>query len=311
MRVPSLFKEYIWLVNTIWKARRISFADLQDKWLDTDMSEGIELARSTFNRHKDAIEDIFGIYIDCDRKNGYKYYIGNEDVLRENSIQNWMLSTLSVSNIISESLSVQDRILLESVPSERNCLTSIIEAMKNNLKVSISYKKYGTNESHEMTFEPYCVKLFKRRWYVLGHFHSDARDGKPERDYFSTFSFDRIKSLRLTDEKFIIDKDFNADEWFSEYYGVLTDESYKVERIILRAYGMEQFYMRDLPIHVSQQEISQCEDYADFELKMRPTVDFNSYVLSRSNQLKVLEPEWLASEIKEMLQETMDLYKND
>lgn len=68
MRTQAKFKEYIWLVNTINKARAISFADIQKKWLETDMSEGIELARSTFNRHKDAIEDIFGIYIECNRK---------------------------------------------------------------------------------------------------------------------------------------------------------------------------------------------------------------------------------------------------
>ena len=68
MTVPSLFKEYIWLVNTIKRARRITFAEIQEKWLDTEMSGGVEFARSTFNRHKDAIQDIFGIYIDCDRK---------------------------------------------------------------------------------------------------------------------------------------------------------------------------------------------------------------------------------------------------
>mgnify|MGYP006999401109 FL=1 len=67
MRTQAKFKEYIWLVNTINKARAISFADIQKKWLETDMSKGIELARSTFNRHKDAIEDIFGIYIECNR----------------------------------------------------------------------------------------------------------------------------------------------------------------------------------------------------------------------------------------------------
>ena len=118
MRIPAKFKEYIWLVNTIRTARRISFAEINERWLETEMSEGIELARSTFNRHKDAIEDIFGIYIDCDRQNGYKYFIGNDYVLREDSVQNWMLSTLSVSNIISESLSLQERILLEQIPSE-------------------------------------------------------------------------------------------------------------------------------------------------------------------------------------------------
>lgn len=68
MRTQAKFKEYIWLVNTINKARAISFADIQKKWLETDMSEGIELARSTFNRHKDAIEDILAYILSATEK---------------------------------------------------------------------------------------------------------------------------------------------------------------------------------------------------------------------------------------------------
>ena len=91
------FKEYIWLVNIIYHAKAITFAEINERWLKTDMSEGVEMARTTFYRHKCAIEDIFGIYIDCDKKNGNRYYIGNEFVLREDSVQNWMLSNSSMT----------------------------------------------------------------------------------------------------------------------------------------------------------------------------------------------------------------------
>ena len=46
-----------------------------------------------------------------DAKNGNKYYIGNEYVLREDSVQNWMLSTLSVGNMVEASQSLHNRIL--------------------------------------------------------------------------------------------------------------------------------------------------------------------------------------------------------
>ncbi len=118
MNTPTLFKEYIWLVNTIYHAGRISLVDINKRWVRTDMSGGVSLSRTTFNRHKDAIEDIFGIYIDCDRRDGYRYYIGNEEVLREDSVQNWMLSTLTVNNLVGESMSLQHRILLENIPSD-------------------------------------------------------------------------------------------------------------------------------------------------------------------------------------------------
>ena len=141
MKVPAKFKEYIWLVNTIRKAGKISLAEINEKWLRTEMSEGIELARSTFNRHKDAIEDIFGIYIECDRRNGYKYYIGNERVLHEDTVQNWMLSTLSVNNVLSESMALNERILLDSVPSDGEYLHQIIDAMKKSVRITIEYKR--------------------------------------------------------------------------------------------------------------------------------------------------------------------------
>ena len=104
MTVPVLFREYIWLVNTIYKARKISLSEINDKWIETEMSGGVEFSRTTFHRHKIAIEEMFGIYIDCDRKDGFKYYIGNEYVLQENSVQNWMLSTLSVRFNLQKSI---------------------------------------------------------------------------------------------------------------------------------------------------------------------------------------------------------------
>ena len=273
------------------------------------MSGGVALARSTFNRHKDAIEDIFGIYIDCDRQNGYKYYIGNANVLREDTIQNWMLSTLSVNNVISESLSLQNRILLQSAPCEGDYLTMVIEAMKKSVRIEVEYRKYGTDVPNQLNFEPYCIKLFKQRWYILGHFHRDATGDKPESDYFGMFSFDRILTMRLTDIKFQIDPNFDAKTYFEECFGVLVGDGTEPERIVIRAYGNERYYLRDLPIHSSQREIGHGEDFADFELTMRPTIDLSAHLLSRGSQTKVLSPAWLADEIHDMHQEAAAMYE--
>ena len=310
MKTTEKFKEYIWLVNTIYKARKITLAEINEKWVDTDMSGGVALARSTFNRHKDAIEDIFGIFIDCDRQNGYRYYIGNANVLREDTIQNWMLSTLSVNNVISESLSLQNRILLQSAPCEGDYLTMVIEAMKKSVRIEVEYRKYGTDVLNRLNFEPYCIKLFKQRWYILGHFHRDATGEKPESDYFGMFSFDRILTMRLTDTKFQIDPDFDAKAYFEECFGVLVGDGTEPERIVIRAYGNERYYLRDLPIHSSQREVGHGENFSDFELTMRPTIDLSAHLLSRGSQMKVLSPTWLADEIHDMHQEAAAMYEH-
>lgn len=309
MKTHDKFREYIWLVNTIRKAGKISLQEINDKWLDTEMSEGVAMARSTFNRHKDAIEDMFGIYIDCDRRDGYKYYIGNADVLKENTVQNWMLSTLSVNNLISESMALQERILVEPVQSAGDYLRTVIDAMKRKVKVSALYKKYGAGEPKRFDFEPYCIKLFHQRWYVLGHFHREATEDKPERDYFTVFAFDRFEELNITETKFEINPEFSAKEYFGQSFGVFVGESMTAERVVIRAFGNQIYYQRDLPLHESQHEIGQGDNYADFELFVKPTSDLCGKLLSLTNQVQVIEPKWFADKMEQMLLDTLELYR--
>ena len=131
------------------------------------------------------------------------------------------------------------------------------------------------------------LKLFKQRWYVLGHFHRDATEEKPESDYFGVFSFDRILNLKRADVKFKIDPDFDAQEYFDECYGVLVGDDTRLERIVIRVYGYERYYF------------------------MRPTIDFSAHLLSLGNQVKVLTPQWLADEIHEMHLEAAAMYESE
>ena len=292
MKTYTKFKEYTWLVNTIHQAGRITLAEINRRWLLTEMSEGVEIARSTFFRHKCAIEDIFGIYIECDKKNGNKYYIGNEHVLREDTVQNWMLSTLSVGNMVSESQSLHQRILLEHVPSGGERLRKVIKAMKENSQLHITYRRYSASASKDFTIDPYCMKLFRQRWYVLGRLTNG---------YLSTFSLDRVEDIKQLDSKFIVPDDFDGAAYFQDSFGMLTDDKMAVERIVLRAYGYEPYYLRDLPIHSSQREVATGDDYSDFELFLRPTEDFCSYLLGHSVHLRVLSPDSLVAHLRDML----------
>ena len=303
MKSYALFQQYIWLVNTIHKYKRLTLDEINRYWLETDMSEGLSIARSTFNRHRDAILDMFGIIIECDKKDGFRYFIYNAEVLEEDSIQNWMLSTLSVNSILSESKGVHDRILLEQVPSDGDNLHKFIDAMKRGVRIKVGYRKYGSkNIKSTMTLEPYFVKLFKRRWYAVVKF------AEPDGMFF-TMAFDRIVYLEVSDEKFAYDKDFHPDEWFKDSYGIVRDTDVPVERVVIRAFGKEANYLRDLPLHHSQKEICREENFSDFELLLSPTSDFWTPLLSCGAAVKVLQPQWLADEIRRMHIEAAKLYE--
>ena len=271
------------------------------------MSGGVEFARSTFNRHKDAIQDIFGINIDCDRKGGYKYYIANEKVLREDTVQNWIVSTMSVNDVISDSKALHDRIVLQQIPCDEY-LETFINAMKRKVRVEVKYRRYESDNVTEVDFEPYCLKLFNQRWYVLAHFHRDATPEKEERDYYGVYSFDRMQEVSLTNVKFEVRDDFDAQDYFSECFGVFASESTPAERIVLRAYNKQRYYLNDLPLHHSQKVIGRGENYTDFEYYIRPTIDFCGHILSLADQLKVICPQSLADKIKQMAMDTLEMY---
>lgn len=296
----AVFKEYIWLVKTIHIAKRITLRELNERWRETEMSGGLELARTTFNRHKAAIEEIFGIYIECDRKDHFRYFIGNDHVLKEDSIQNWMLSTLSVNNTISECRSLHENIMLETIPTEGEELTNIIDALKANKVLSITYKKYSSSIEKIYVVEPYCIKLFHRRWYLLCK--------KRDTGEYRTLSFDRMIEISATNQKFEKDDIFNAELYYKDYFGIVSGDDSKIEKVIVRAYGTERLSMRDLPIHSSQKEIVTETDYSDFELNLHITLDFAGYLVSRSHLIKVLEPETLVNQICELHKKALDLY---
>lgn len=124
-----------------------------------------------------------------------------------------------------------------------------------------------------------------------------------------TLAFDRIISLEVTEDKYEYDKDFDPAGWFRDCYGIVHDPEVPVTRVVIRAFGREVNYMRDLPFHHSQKEIATTEEYSDFELTLSPTADFFSPLLSRGAAIKVLEPESLANDIKALHQAALDLYE--
>lgn len=300
MKVFEKFKEYIWLVNTIYEAKAITLAEINERWLQTEMSEGIPLSRTTFHRHRIAIEEIFGLYIDCDKKNGNKYYIGNDHVLREDSVQNWMLSTLSVSNTLGESQSLHQRILLENIPFGGERLQLVVKAMKESRCLMMSYRRYGAMASYSCMIEPYCLKLFRQRWYILGRLSNG---------WLATYSLDRIEDIFMMEAKFKVPEDFDAAKYFRDSYGIVVDSNLPLEKVVLRAYGNERYYLRDLPLHHSQREIGKTEEYTDFELHIKTTFDFKTQLFSRGAWLQVIEPQSLADEMIEWHQSAVERYK--
>ena len=154
----------------------------------------------------------------------------------------------------------------------------------------------------EALVEPYLVKLFHRRWYLICRYHETGE--------FRTFSFDRMLTIESTNIRFKMDEGFDANEFFNNSFGIVKDNT-SMEHIVVRAYQNEKYYLRDLPMHHSQKMINEGEDYMDFECYLCPTLDFFGYLLSRGSYIRVLEPQWVADKLKKMHLEALNRYKNE
>lgn len=296
-------QKYTWLLDTIRRAGKISHKDLSDRWVRCkDLSDCRPLHRATFNRWRDAIYEQFGIMIECQKVGGYLYYIANPEDIDEDKLKKWMLDSFAVGNAIGENLSLKGRIIVDEIPSGRDHLTTILEAMKRNRIVEILYRPFKRSHGYTFTIEPYCVKLFENRWYVLG---------RNNRGEIKIYGLDRLEEARATDSTFKLPKDFNAEDFFATYYGVVIGDGTKPERIVIRANEDHKHYLRSLPLHFSQREIEDCGEYADFELYLAPTYDFVMKLLQVGAMVEVINPASLRKTMKEWISDMSELYKND
>ena len=301
MKSPEIFKHYIWMTNTIRHAGRITLNELNERWIKTEMSGGLSMPRTTFNRHRKAIEDIFDICIGCQRcGDKYLYFIENEELLKDNNLHLWMLDFLSIGNLLMESSALKDRIILENIPAGKDYLQPIIDAMKIGRKLKMTYQKFGQADARTVIVEPYAIKVFKQRWYML------ARNSKyPDP---TIYALDRALAIEETAESFEYPSDFDTEQFFKDYYGVMCFTADKTETIVIRAYPPFMHYLRTLPLHHSQKELESTAEYADFEFHLKPTFDFCQELLSQAHEVEVLKPEHLRERITNLLEKTMQRY---
>lgn len=300
----NIINKYVWLVETIYRAHKISFEDINRKWLDDeDFSEGVELPLRTFHKWRIAVEEMFGLVIENEKRGEYRYYIENEDVITKGGMRSWMLNTISTSNLLLENRSLNDRILLEDVPSGREYLQPIIDAMKKNHLIHFTYYNYWRNDYRQHCVEPYCVKLFRQRWYMVGKMLGA--------NVVLVYSLDRMSEFRKSERTFKYPDDFDGEYYFKDCYGIIAGDGTDTQHVVLKVSAGQANYMRDLPLHHSQRETEQTDEYSIFELNIRATFDFQQEILWNGEDVEVLKPLWLRKEIAGKIKRMWNKYKED
>ena len=308
--VTELLQKYIWIVQTFIRAgeKGLSLDEIIDRW---EERFGSDYSRRTFNNHREAVEEVFGIHIGCNRSTNRYFIEYSEDVADESAETAWLINTFTVNSMLSlgkERLS--GRVSVEDIPSGHRHLTSIMEAMTENSEIIISYKKYTSSEPDTYTLRPYAVKEFAKRWYIVAYCL--------ERAALRVYGLDRIMDLEITGNKFRMPKDFDIDRLFATSFGIYIPES-KGQTIVFRTTPKEANFLRDLPIHSSQRELSALQvrrlstEYAGdgrvyFELFVCPNDALVMEFCKHGARLEVLSPATVREAVAAELRKAAEAY---
>ena len=296
----NLINKYVWIIDTIKRHHRITREELNSLWLDSSISDGEPLARRTFYNYRNGIADTFSIDIACD-KSTYEYYIDQDASESNLQLQEWLLNSVSISGVLSDSHDVSERILLEDVPSSRGNLPIVIDAMRQQKRITFSYRNYSrANINPGVKVEPYFVKIFDQRWYVIGLNVADKR--------IKTYSLDRISDLVISDHTFTMPADFDPKEYFTDCFGITTDQN-EPKNIVIKAELKQAKYLRGLPLHHSQREELH-DAYSIFSYHMRFTYDLMQKLLSFGPSIEVLKPREVRVQMAQMLQAAVAQYSD-
>ncbi|MBO5267570.1 MAG: WYL domain-containing protein [Muribaculaceae bacterium] len=290
----------VWLLDTIRRHGRITRQQLEEAWLRSPHSNGRPLSRRTFCNHRNAAEELFNVNIVCDPKS-FEYYIEDDNKNHE-SVTDWLLNSVSLNEVLVGARDITDRIFLENVPSARDFLNIAISALKSNTLLRFDYHSYTrTLPTPGIVLEPYFLRLFKQRWYLIGRNTAENR--------VKTYALDRMSGVKQLADTFTPDTDFDMHEYFRHSYGIVVTHN-DPRKVVIRVDPRQAKYFRALPLHSSQTE-TVSDKFSLFTYNIRLTDDFVSELLSYGPRITILEPPELRAMIKSSLRDTLRNYEED
>jgi len=177
----------------------------------------------------------------------------------------------------------------------------LLHSIKNQVQIKFTYQKYWEDEFTQRQVEPYALKEFRSRWYVLAN---DLKDRKVK-----SFALDRLTALEITKKKFQMPNNFDVNEHFQYSFGIISPNKDKPQEVILSFTPFQGKYIKSLPLHESQQVLVDNELEFRIKLTLFITHDFIMELLSYGANLKVIEPVGLIDELKRVFRDALNLYK--
>ena len=297
--VGHVLESYIWLVNTIARGP-ISRAMINEKWANASVNDYQQdyIPESNFHRWRTNVEQLFNITIKCNAAG--EYYIEDADYLHGADMRSRMFNLMYINNLLKDSKDLHNQILFEAISSGEKFLPPIIEALRDKCVLEMTYQSFAKDHPSTFLVEPYCLKMFKQRWYMLAY--------SPDLAQLHIYALDRIHAIEPTNQKYQLPEEFDAEAYFKNTYGVSGMEK-KPEIVEIRIEAYQANYLRTLPIHSSQEEVERDENFSVFRFKVVPSFEFMQELRKHGSLLKVLKPQWLREQFRREAEQLVAMYQ--
>ena len=267
--------------------------------LESELQEyNFNIGKRTFQRDLDDIRSVYNIDIQYDFSRKI-YFIDDDD---QPEVNERILEAFDTFNALNISDRLSNHIHFEKrKPQGTENLYGLLHSIKNQVQIKFTYQKYWEGELTQRQVEPYALKEFRSRWYVLAN---DLKDRKVK-----SFALDRLTNLEITKKKFQLPNNFNVNEHFQFSFGIISPNEEKPQEVILSFTPFQGKYIKSLPLHESQQVL--VDNSVEFRIKLTLfiTHDFIMELLSYGANLKVIEPISLIDELKRVFRDALNLYK--
>ena len=310
--MKDYLRRHIWILSELYQnPKGLTYKEFAERWERSSQNVlGTSLPKRTFADCLRAIEETFDIDISSDARNGYRYRIVQRDWLENDRVKDWLLSAFAVNGLLQDSRGLRERVMFEDIPSGNDYLLEVLKAMRENRVLAVTYQDYFDKEPRDILLEPYCVRVFRQRWYVVGVMENKPKGKEPteltNQGRIRRYALDRIVTLGQTDATFKMPRDFSVDDYFADAFGIIVEpEEYDVKVYDI---NHRREYLRSLPLHHSQREIEQTANYSVFELRLAPTYDFVQAILSMGDEVEVLTPEYVRQEVRRRVKEMHQRY---
>jgi predicted DNA-binding transcriptional regulator YafY len=296
--MKELINKYVWIVDTLTHYDKLTRDEINELWMRSVHSDGNPMPARTFYYYRRAIEENFHIDINCDPEG--RYYIDSGKKARNKVVTNWLLESYAVNSAMKDSSIPQDRIEVEDVPSAREFLPTVLEAIGSAHKISFTYAGFSKSRPEAgICFYPYFVKRYKQRWYMVGL--------REKSEDIRTYALDRVMNLKLLDETFDM-PEITPGPFFENLIGITSSKA-PVRTVRIKATPTQAKYFRALPFHATQEEVLH-DDYSIFSYRLKLNYELVHELLSYGDSVQVLEPKELILMMKNQLQQTLSLYEN-